>query len=47
MQDGQTHRETPVQPYNETKRFTDGKGAALELFHDLRAGQVGTFLWRA
>ncbi len=46
MQDWQTYRETPIQPYNETKRFTDGKGAALELIHELRAGQTGTFLWR-
>jgi hypothetical protein len=46
MQDWQTHKETPVQPYNETKRFTDAKGGALELIHELRSGQVGTFLFR-
>lgn len=46
MQDWQTYRETPIQPYNQTKRFTDGKGASLELVHELRAGCVGTFLYR-
>jgi len=46
MQDWQTYKEIPAQPYNETKRFTDAKGAALELIHELRGGQVGTFLFR-
>jgi hypothetical protein len=46
MQDWQTYKETPIRPYNETKRFTDAKGGALRLIHELRAGQIGTFLFR-
>lgn len=43
MQDWQTFRELPHRPYNQTKDFTDAKGAALQLEHELRHGGVGTF----
>jgi hypothetical protein len=43
MQDWQTFRETPRREYNQTKDFTDAKGAALRLEHELRHGEVGSF----
>jgi hypothetical protein len=46
MQDWQTYKEQPAQAYNQTKLFTDGKADALELLHELRQGQLATFLWR-
>src|SRR5262249_29186815 len=38
MQDWQTFRELPRRPYNQTKDFTDAKGAALDLEHELLHG---------
>jgi hypothetical protein len=43
MQDWQTFRELPPRPYNQTKEFTDAKGAALQLEHELRHGDIGAF----
>jgi hypothetical protein len=43
MQDWQLYKEQPPQPWNQTKQFTDSKGAALELVHELRDGAVGAF----
>jgi predicted O-methyltransferase YrrM len=45
MQDWQLWKEQPPQWYNQTKEFTDSKGAALELLHELRDGAIGTFLY--
>ncbi len=45
MQDWQVFKEKPPQPYNETKEFTDSKGRALELLHELQFGVLGTFLF--
>jgi hypothetical protein len=45
MQDWQLWKEQPPQWYNQTKEFTDSKGAALELVHELRDGAVGTFVY--
>jgi FkbM family methyltransferase len=46
MQDWQLWKEQPPQWYNQTKEFTDSKGAALELIHELRDGCIATFLYR-
>ncbi len=46
MQDWQTYKEEPRQPYNQTKEFTESKGNALELIHELRFGDLATFLFK-
>jgi hypothetical protein len=46
MQDWQLYKEQPPQPYNQTKEFTDSKGPALELLHEIVGGAIGTFLYR-
>jgi hypothetical protein len=46
MQDWQLYKELPPQPYNQTKEFTDSKGDALELLHEIVGGAIGTFLYR-
>lgn len=46
MQDWRLHREVPVQWYNQTKQFTDSKGAQIELIHELADGGIATFLYR-
>lgn len=46
MQDWQLYKEVPPQPYNQTRVFTDGKGPALALIHELAAGTLATFLYR-
>lgn len=46
MQDWQLHKEEPPQWYNQTKEFTDSKGDALELVHELAHGDIGAFLYR-
>jgi hypothetical protein len=43
MQDWQLYKEQPPQPWNQTKEFTDSKGAALELVHELCDGAIGAF----
>jgi hypothetical protein len=40
------HKEIPVKWYNQTKQFTDSKGASLELVHELCHGGIATFLYR-
>jgi hypothetical protein len=45
MQDWQLWKEQPPQPYNQTKEFTDSKGGALELLHEIVGGAIGTFLY--
>ena len=47
MQDWQLHKELPPKPYNQTRAFTDGKGKALRLIHELAAGTLATFLYMA
>jgi hypothetical protein len=46
MQDWQLYKEQPPKWYNQTKEFTDSKGSALELVHELADGNAGTFLYR-
>jgi hypothetical protein len=46
LQDWKTHRIVPVQWYNQIKMFTDSKGPALELVHELVHGSTATFLYR-
>lgn len=46
MQDWRLHRELPFKWYNQTLNFTEAKGEALLLIHELRDGGVGTFLFR-
>jgi hypothetical protein len=46
MQDWQLWKEQPPQEYNQTKIFTDSKGPALDLIHELAHGAIGTFLYR-
>jgi hypothetical protein len=46
MQDWRLHREVPAQWFNQTKLFTDSKGAQLTLIHELESGCLATFLYR-
>jgi hypothetical protein len=46
LQDWQTHKEVPVQWYNQMKIFTDSKSNELELVHELMNGGVATFLFK-
>jgi hypothetical protein len=46
MQDWRLHREIPARWYNQTKQFTDAKGEALQLVHEVNDGGIATFLWR-
>jgi hypothetical protein len=46
MQDWQLFKEDPPQWYNQTKEFTDSKGNALSLVHELLYGAIGTFVYR-
>ena len=46
MQDWRLHREVPVRWYNQTKQFTDSRGAELELIHEVNDGGLATFLFR-
>lgn len=46
MQDWRLHREIPYKWYNQTKQFTDSKGAGLQLIHELCNGGIATFLYR-
>jgi len=46
MQDWRLHREVPVQWYNQTKEFTDSKGAHLTLIHEVTQGGLAAFLFR-
>jgi hypothetical protein len=46
MEDWRTYREVPVKWYNQTTQFTESKGYALELIHELKYGGVATFLFR-
>ena len=45
LQDWKTHRIVPVEWYNQIKMFTDSKGPALELVHELMHGSTATFLY--
>jgi hypothetical protein len=47
MQDWQLYKEMPPKPYNQTRAFTDGKGDALQVMHELAAGTLATFLYMA
>jgi hypothetical protein len=46
LQDWQTHKELPEKWYNQMKLFTDSKGVALELVHEIGNGGIATFLYR-
>lgn len=46
MQDWRLQFEVPVYWENQTKNFTDSKGPALELVHELKNGTTATFLYR-
>lgn len=46
MQDWRLHRERPRKWFNQTDLFTESKGDALQLIHELRDGGVATFLFR-
>jgi len=46
MQDWQVHKELPAKWYNQTRQFTESKGAALDLIHELCHGTTATFLYR-
>ncbi len=46
MQDWRMHREIPSKFFNQTKQFTDSKGAQLDLIHEVNDGGVATFLYR-
>lgn len=46
MQDWGTYRELPSKWYNQTKHFTDSKGPKLKLVHDLKAGDLATFIYQ-
>jgi hypothetical protein len=46
LQDWATHREVPIQWYNQIKTWVDSKGPALQLVHELRHGGIATFLYR-
>ena len=46
MEDWRTYRDVPVKWYNQTVQFTESRGSALELIHELKGGGVATFLFR-
>ena len=46
MQDWRLQFEVPAYWENQTKNFTDSKGAALQLVHELKNGTTATFLYR-
>lgn len=46
MQDWRTHLEVPVKWFNQMDIFTDSKEAKLQLVHELKQGNIGTFLFR-
>jgi hypothetical protein len=46
MQDWGLHRELPVKWYNQTKQFTDSLDLELQLVHELKSGDIATFLYR-
>jgi hypothetical protein len=45
MQDWRTHREIPRQWFNQTKLFTESKGASLRLIHEVSYGGLAAFLF--
>jgi len=45
MQDWRLHREVPRKWYNQTKLFTDSKGSALQLIHEVSNGRLASFLY--
>lgn len=45
MQDWRLHREVPRKWFNQTLLFTDGKGDALKLVHEVSRGGLATFLF--
>jgi hypothetical protein len=46
MQDWRLQFEVPAYWENQTKNFTDSKGSALQLVHELKKGTTATFLYR-
>lgn len=46
MQDWRLQFQVPISWENQTQNFTDSKGAALQLIHELMDGTVATFLYR-
>ncbi|ABQ27328.1 hypothetical protein [Geotalea uraniireducens] len=45
LQDWGRHREVPVQWFNQIKQFIDSKAEELQLVHELRYGDIATFLF--
>ena len=45
MQDWQLYKRPSASPWDQTKEFTDSKGTALTLVHELAFGNIGTFLY--
>lgn len=45
MQDWRLHREVPERWENQTLQFTDSKGGALQLVHEVSWGSIATFLY--
>ena len=46
MQDWQNHKRVPELFWENTKIFTDSKGDALDLVHEVRGSAIATFLYR-
>jgi hypothetical protein len=46
MQDWGLHKEVPRKSYNQTWEFTESKGKALQLLHELKHGKIATFLYK-
>lgn len=46
MQDWGTHREIPKKWYNQTTHFIESRGEELSMVHELKNGQIATFLYR-
>ena len=46
LQDWSTHREVPVQWYNQMKEWVESKGRSLQLMHELERGDIATFLYK-
>jgi hypothetical protein len=46
MEDWRTHLQVPSPWYNQTRSFTESKGRALQLIHEVSEGCLATFLYR-
>lgn len=46
MQDWGTHRDIPKKWYNQTTQFIESRGQELSMVHELKNGQIATFIYR-